>query len=159
MNAKKNFTSFFPFVFLLMLMAFLVTSCGSAKKYKSLGKKCASVKISDPGEIYSTYLINDAEKKFLKEEGFTDDQIKTIQEKGNESAWPASLNNFTSRIANPDKIKALKAYKLATLEDPVAKTDKKIILVIPAEKNKDAEDGWAPSEDIFLIIGPGGVSE
>lgn len=138
-------------VILICLIVFS-SSCSSAKKYKTMGVKCPSVKITDPGEIFSTYLISEEEIKFLKEEEFSPSDIDTIQKYGTEKNWPDAMNNLTSRFANADKIKLYRTYKLAKLND-------KTILVIPASKNAEMISEWKPLHDIYIVIGAGGVKE
>jgi len=136
----------------LLITIVLVSSCGTSKKYKTMGNKCSAVKITDPGEVFSTYMISEEEIKLLKEEGFSQGEIDTIQKYGTEKNWPAAMNNLTSRFANPDKIKAYRTYKLTKLND-------KFVLVIPAQRNPEQGEGWVPEHDIYIVIGSGGVKE
>lgn len=151
MNKSDVLKTFNTLSISLLLIVF-VSSCGSSKRYKTMGNKCTPVKITDPGEIFSTYMISEEEIKFLKEEGFSQAEIDTIQKYGTEKQWPAGMNNLTSRFANPDKIKSYHAYKLTKFND-------KIIIVIPSQRNTVEEEEWAPVHDIYIVIGVGGVKE
>ena len=149
---SKYRTPTFLFGIAIVLLMFMASSCGSAKKYKTMGVKCKSVKITDPGEIFSTYLINEEEMNFLKTGDFSQSEIDTIQKYGTEKNWPDAMNNLTSRFANADKIKLYRVYKLT-------KMNEKIILVIPASKNSEMISEWKPLHDIYIVIGAGGVKE
>ena len=51
----------------------------------------------------------------------------------------------TYELNDPDKLKSYVVYKVVTLED-------KIILVAPLKYNKDKDNGWALSRDVFFVM-------
>ncbi|MFI5171916.1 MAG: hypothetical protein ACHQFW_05970 [Chitinophagales bacterium] len=122
------------------------------KKYKVDGKKCVRVEITDPGEFYSTYNIEEAEIEMLKAQKVKPILLDHIINNHTEDKWPAQLGNLDSRVANPEKIKSYAVYK-------VAKMDDKFVLVVPASHNSDKGEGWAPTRDIFFVVGSTGVKE
>lgn len=140
----------------LVLALFIILSAvqvnAQSKKYKIEGKKCTRVEITDPGELYSSYELLDEDIALLKIEKVKPFLLESIQNNHTEDKWPSELGNLDSRIQNPDKIKSLVAYK-------VCKLDGKYLLVVPAKHNAELGSGWAPSRDIFMVIGETGVKE
>lgn len=138
----------------LMILLILSVSLAQAqkKKYKLDGNKFPLVEISDPGEVYSTYVLQDSEIELLKIEKIKPYLLDIIINNHTEAQWPQEMGNLDSRVSNPDKIKSYTAYK-------VCKFDKKYLLVIPAKYNKDMGAGWAPSKDMFIVVGESGLKE
>jgi len=140
---------------LVLAIFFILSSTlvnAQSKKYKIEGKKCTRVQITDPGELYSSYELLDEDIALLKIENIKPFLLESIKNYHTEDKWPSEMGNLDSRIQNPDKIKSLVAYKVCKLEG-------KYLLVIPAKHNSELEVGWAPSRDIFMVIGETGVTE
>lgn len=140
----------------LILAVFLILSSSllnaQAKKYKIEGKKCARVEITDPGELYSNYTLLDEDIEKMKIDNIKPYLLDNITNNHTEDRWPAEMKDLTSRVNNPEKIKSFVAYNVCKLEG-------KYILVIPAKHNSSMGEGWAPSKDIFIVIGESGVKE
>jgi len=138
----------------LLTLLLLTTSAANAqaKKYKIEGKKCSRVEIIEPGDLFSTYDLNDGEIEMMKIQGVNAPLLEKIINTHTEDSWPASLGSLDQRIANPDKIKDYAVYKLATIED-------KVILVAPAKFNQNKESGWALTKDIFIVMYKSGIKE
>lgn len=140
---------------LVLAILFILSSTlvnAQSKKYKIEGKKCTRVEITDPGELYSSYELLDEDLAILKIENVKPFLLESIQNNHTEDKWPSELGNLESRVDNPDKMKSLVAYK-------VCKLDGKYLLVIPAKHNSELGSGWAPSRDIFMVIGESGIKE
>lgn len=121
-----------------------------SKKYKLEGKKCTRVEIIDPGELYSTYELNEGELEMMKVAGLTNYLIDEIKRNHMEDAWPEKLGDLDSRIAEPDKIKTYVVYKVIEFED-------KVIVVAPVKYNKDKDTGWALTKDVFFVMSLKGI--
>lgn len=144
---KKITTSGVLLIILLLINADLDAQ---SAKYKIGKVKCTKVEITDPGEFYSTYEFEQADLDQLKSAGITDGDIEKIKNANTESAWPAQLGNFDTRIQNADKLKSYVVYKVAAIGD-------KYLLVVPAKYNSKMGDGWAPQNDIYFVVGKAGV--
>ncbi len=141
-----------PIVILAMLLLTTSAVNAQAKKYKIEGKKCPRVEIIEPGDLFSTYDLNDGEIEMMKIEGINAPLLEKIISTHTEDSWPTAFGSLDQRIANPDKIKAYAVYKVATIED-------KVILVVPAKFNKDKDAGWALTKDVFIVINKSGIKE
>ncbi len=121
-----------------------------AKKYKIDGRKCPRVEITDPGEFYSTYDFEDGEVELMKIDNIKPVLLEKIEANHTETSWPSALAKLDNRTSNPDKVKSYVVYSVAKIND-------KYILVVPAKYNSDKEEGWAPSHDIFFVVGQSGI--
>ena len=140
----------------LVLAVFFILSAtlvnAQSKKYKIEGKKCTRVEITDPGELYSSYELLEEDIALMNVEEIKPFLLESIKNNHTEDKWPSEMGNLDSRVKNPDKMKSLVAYKVCKLEG-------KYLLVIPAKYNSELGSGWAPSRDIFMVIGESGVKE
>lgn len=140
-------------IHIALLTLFILTSGAvdaQAKKYKIEGIKCTRVEIIVPGDLFSTYDLNDGEIEMLKIQKVNTVLMEKIVNNHKEDAWPSSFGNLDQRIANPEIVKSYVVYKLADLED-------KVVLIVPAKYNKDKDGGWSLSKDIFLIMNKSGI--
>lgn len=139
---------------LILAIGFISLSSGSVlaqKKYKLMGKKYKAVKITDPGELYSTYDFEDEEASELKKT-LGAALFENINANHTETTWPEKFGDFDTRIDNEEKTKAYKVFLVAELGE-------KNILVVPAKYNKGMGDGYTSSKDFYIVIGNSGLSK
>ncbi len=141
-----------PLVLTLVFILSVSLVNAQSKKYKLDGIKYHRIEITDPGEVYSTYILQESDIELLKIEKVKPYLLDQITNNHTEEQWPKELGNLDSRVANPDKIKSYTVYM-------VCKFDKKYLLVIPAKYNADMGEGWAPTKDIFIVVGENGIKE
>lgn len=136
---------------LLLILLFMMPHSASAqKKYKTFGRKCAAVSITDPGEMYSTYELSSEEQGDILKSGVSEDLMGDILGYDNEGSWPEAMTNLDSRLENAAVIMKYKAFKVATW-------DSKCVLVIPAKYNANMPQGFAPDHDFYMIINKIGI--
>ena len=146
-----DYRYFLTFVLFVGFVSMNITPLHAQKKYKTMGKKFVVVTITDPGELYSTYELNDEEAAALKKE-FGEDLFKDITGKYNEGAWPSKFGDFDTRIENEETTKKYKVFL-------VKEFDGKNLLVVPAKYNKGMGEGFAPDSDFYLVIGDKGLNK
>lgn len=131
---------------LFALLALLLVSTSLFAQFKAK----RSVKISDPGQLYSSYnLSREDENAIRKQVG--DEGLSLIKSACHEEQWPKGIAAFDDRQKAREKIKQYKAFVVAQFSD-------KYILWIPAKKNKRMDDEMKSPNDFFFIVGKKGVS-
>jgi len=147
LSVKINFKYFFLFLF-ITIIAISENSCFLSKN--SATKSYKKVSIVDPGMIYSTYSIEDSEKKIILDNGISFKQFQDIAEYSRENTWPIAMQTLSTRINNRENIKKYSAYLVTTFND-------KCILLIPAKKNKHMIPDMQLKRDFYIIIGCSGI--
>ena len=126
--------------FAIALTAVLNFKCASTNNYSKL----RAVTIVMPGEVYSTYNMDESEKAKVTEAA---NKSKTspdyVFSKAQETGWPKPLNDFSYRIDNPKEIEALKVRIFADMGED------KYLLIVPAKENKGS--ALNITEDIFMV--------
>ena len=140
----------FSAVLLLFIFVFSTAANAQSKTYKVGKRKCERVEIADPGEFYSTYDFETTDIDIITAAGLKEEHIALVQQYHKESNWPTELGNFNVRINEQEKIKSYVVYKIATIGD-------KVLLVAPAKYNQQLGEGWAPTQDIYFVVGQAGV--
>lgn len=138
-------------IILSTLVLLFVCACG-ATTYQLMGKKYPAVVIDDPGELYSTYEFTKADRKELIEQGFKDETIRNIEKMAVETNWPIGIKELDGRSALREKMKQYKAFKIGKISG-----GEKAIIAIPASSNKKMPKDMRPAQDIFFVIGTGGL--
>jgi len=104
-------------LFTLILFSLVTANFSYAQKsYKWMKKKCPLVSITDAGEMYSTYQIEQNDREILKsKEKLNEQQIETILNNCKENNWEGGMRELKSRTDNKDIIQKFKAFKVAQL--------------------------------------------
>ena len=104
------------------------------------------VKLLKPSNIYGSaeLRIDDAAQVLLKEL-LSYREVAHIEIRSNEKGWPTGINNIGDRKELAEKLKKYKAYALGEF-------DGKMILIVPATKNKRIHRRARPIVDIYLVI-------
>lgn len=147
--------NFKSILFLPLILLFVFGTAGNLsaqKKFKACGKKCKAVRISDPGEIYSTYEFSSEEEDQIMK--ITSEAcLSKVLDAHTEDTWPSKMQELDDRIANEDKTKMYKVFLLCEFGDG------KNVLVVPAKLNKKMPEGYAPEADFYIVIGDSGIEK
>jgi hypothetical protein len=109
------------------------------------------MKINDPAAVYGRIDLRsdkDIESMLHKIMGYR--AVDHVQVRCNESGWPSGMNTLAERDQLGDEIKKYKAYALTQWDD-------KILLIVPAAKNKHINRRARPMADIYLVIDSKGI--
>ena len=115
----------------------------------SLSAQKKRVVIIDSGELYSTYIFTESEEEDIRAQ-VSASVMQEILDYHTEDSWPRDIASLESRENNRPAISSYMAYQ-------VAKTGEKVILYVPARKNKKLPDGLRPKRDFYFVIGTEGV--
>lgn len=135
-------------VVVLFLVAVSFTAC--TKAFYIDGKKAQQVKITDLGEIHSTYNLSKAEKAEvsgqLKDKSLIDEIVRYTKE----NTWPDAVNTLDDRLANRKTMERYNYYKVASFGN-------KTIVSIPAEKNQHMPAAYIPQGPMYIIFSSSAV--
>lgn len=115
----------------------------------AFSQKAKPIKIVDPGELYSTYDLQQTEKDEISKQ-VKSGEYEYILTHCNEDSWPEGINTLDERLENVEAIKNYKAFK-------VAKLDAIYVVKIPAKDNKKIKGDMKPEHDFYFIIGEKGI--
>jgi hypothetical protein len=109
-------------------------------------KAMPAAKITQPEFVYATYdLATDPlALHTLEARGLSPAEIDAVIFRSHERNWPEGIDAFEKRRT---KLKLFKKYKAHI----AAKWENKVLLVIPAEINKDLPAGLRPYMDIYMV--------
>lgn len=128
----------------LLLVTHLVTGAQS-------GNKLQRMKITDSGELYSTFSWDDnPAAKTAVVLAVTATEFSDIVKYSNESYWPSAISTLDGRNNMRDKIDDYVVYKVADF-------DNRYLLKIPAGENYFMPSNMQSSHDFYFVIGKSGA--
>lgn len=130
------------FLFLLVLLLPLTQA------QPELNKR---VRITDAGELYSTFDLGDSEASSALRRMFGASYNKMLK-RSTESGWPSGLATLSSRQDNRDAIESFVAYE-------VYRFGQYVVLVIPASENTGQPADLRSSEDFYMIFNEPGIED
>lgn len=130
-------------VVVLLFVATAFTAC--TKAFYIDGKKAQPVKITDLGEMYSTYNMSQAEKTEVSRQLNTKSLLDEIIRYTKENTWPDGVNTLDDRLANRSIMQRYNFYKVASFGN-------KTIVSIPAEKNQHMPAAYIPQGPMYIIF-------
>jgi hypothetical protein len=130
-------------VVVLLLVAISFTAC--TKAFYIDGKKAQEVKITDLGEMYSTYNLSQAEKTEITRQLNNKSLLDEIIRYTKENTWPDGVNTLDDRLANRSIMQRYNFYKIASFGN-------KTIVSIPAEKNQHMPAAYIPQGPMYIIF-------
>ena len=103
-------------------------------------------KITKPDGVYATYDLSKDPKALeeLERRGLNKQEIDAVVFRSQQRNWPEGIDSFEDRFPNLAKFKKFKAFS-------AAKWDGKVLLIIPAEKNKKIYPTLRPYLDIYMV--------
>lgn len=139
---KTHCMKFIPQVMVFFL---LVTAAGCTRGFYIDGKKAVEVRITDLGEMYSTYNITEAEKTEIKKQLNDKNLINEIIRYSKEIQWPDAVNTLDERLDNRSVMMKYNFYKVASFGN-------KTIVAVPQEKNKHMPAAYIPQAPMYIIF-------
>jgi hypothetical protein len=127
----------------LLLVVLTVTAC--TKGFYIDGKKATTVKITDLGEMYSTYNLSQAEKTEVTRQLNNKSLLDEIVRYAKENTWPDGVNTLDDRLANRKIMERYNFYKVASFGN-------KTIVSVPAEKNQHMPAAYIPQGPMYIIF-------
>lgn len=106
----------------------------------------AVARVSDFGELYSTYGVQDLKTELAGQ--FSTTKLAYIAENAQETAWPADIAQLDGRNTHRPRMYDYKMYKVATF-----KGDSYTLLLVPAAENSHMPPGMRPEHDIYFVVG------
>jgi hypothetical protein len=128
---------------LLLLVAVSFTAC--TKGFYIDGKKAQAVKITDMGEMYSTYNLSQAEKTEVSRQLNDKSLLDVIIRYTKEGTWPDAINTLDDRLENRKTMERYNFYKVASFGN-------KTIVSAPAEKNQHMPAAYIPQGPMYIIF-------
>lgn len=108
-------------------------------------KGLREAKILKPDELFATYeLAADSAAKAAMLRTMSEAEYGQVVFRSNETNWPDGMDTFDERFPRIQEFKKYKAFASA-------KWDDKILLIVPAEKNKKMSALLRPYVDLYLI--------
>jgi len=129
---------------LLIILLVFIASC-SPKGFMFNGKSAQQVKITDIGELFSTYNFSSEEKQQLNNQIKNADLVNEIITYAKEDAWPDAINTLDERLKVRPTMLKYNFYKVAT-------AGTKTIVVVPADKNKHMPSGFVPKGPMYMVF-------
>ena len=117
------------------------------------GNTAQRMKITDSGELYSTFDWDDNDNTGAKTAvvlAVSAAEFSDIVKYSHESYWPAGINNLDGRNNLRSKINDYVVYKVAEFDD-------RYLLRIPASENKGMPQNMQSTHDFYFVIGKAGV--
>ena len=130
-------------VIVLMFIAASFTAC--TKVFYIDGKKATAVKVTDLGEMYSTYNLSQAEKTEVTRQLNNKSLLDEIVRYAKENTWPDGVNTLDDRLANRKIMERYNFYKVASFGN-------KTIVSVPAEKNQHMPAAYIPQGPMYIIF-------
>ena len=131
------------FGMVLLLIAVAFTAC--TKGFYIDGKKATPVKVTDLGEMYSTYNLSQAEKTEVSRQLNNKSLLDEIVRYAKENTWPDAVNTLDDRLANRKIMERYNFYKVASFGN-------KTIVSVPAEKNQHMPAAYIPQGPMYIIF-------
>lgn len=128
---------------LLLFVAASVIAC--TKGFYIDGKKATAVKVTDLGEMYSTYNLSQAEKAEVSRQLNNKSLLDEIVRYAKENTWPDGINTLDDRLANRKIMERYNFYKVASFGN-------KTIVSAPAEKNQHMPAAYIPQGPMYIIF-------
>lgn len=103
-------------------------------------------RITKPDGVYATYDLSKDEQalKELESRGLSQQEIDAVVFRSQQRNWPEGIDSFEERFPQLVKFKKFKAFS-------AAKWDGKVLLIIPADKNKKVHPMLRPYLDIYMV--------
>lgn len=103
-------------------------------------------KIKKPDGVYATYDISkdSTALKELERRGLSKQEIEAVAFRSQQRNWPDGMDSFEDRFPKLAQFKKFRAFS-------AAKWDGKVLLIIPAEKNKKVHPTLRPYLDIYMV--------
>lgn len=139
---KIHFMKFIPQVMILLLV---VVAAGCTKGFYIDGQKATEVRITDLGEMYSTYNITETEKTEIKQQLKDKNLILEIVRYSKENQWPDAVNTLDERLDNRSVMMKYNFFKVASFGN-------KTIVAVPQEKNKHMPAAYIPQGPMYIIF-------
>lgn len=111
-------------------------------------------KITDPGQLYSTYNLESDESGVAQwlRNTYGNAAAAEIMKRAVESGWPAGINNFSDRSNYREGFRDYVAYYIADIGAS------KVLLWIPMNKNQHMPAACRGDNDIYMVYGRNGLS-
>ena len=131
------------FVIILLLAVVAFSAC--TKGFYIDGKKATAVKVTDLGEMYSTYNLSEAEKTEVSRQLNNKSLLDEIVRYAKENTWPDAVNTLDDRLSNRKTMERYNFYKVASFGN-------KTIVNVPAEKNQHMPAAYIPQGPMYIIF-------
>lgn len=129
---------------LTILFLVVVASC-SPKGFMFNGKSAPQVKVTDIGELFSTYNFSSEEKQQLNSQIKNAELVNEILTYAKEDAWPDAINTLDERLKVRPTMLKYNFYKVAT-------AGSKTVVAVPADKNKHMPSGFVPQGPMYMVF-------
>lgn len=114
-------------------------------------KSLREAKIIKPDDLFATYeLAADSAGKTAMLRTMSESEYQQVVFRSNETNWPDGINTFDERYPKLADFKKYKAYASA-------KWDDKVLIIVPAEKNKKMPALLRPYVDLYFIYSKSAV--
>ncbi|RXK62361.1 hypothetical protein ESA94_04945 [Lacibacter luteus] len=123
----------------------VVTAAACTKGFYIDGKKAVQVKVTDLGEMYSTYNITESEQTEVKRQLTDKGLMSEIIRYSKENQWPDAVNTLDERLENRSVMMKYNFYKVASFGN-------KTIVAVPQEKNKHMPAAYIPQGPMYIIF-------
>ena len=130
---------------MIAVFLFIVAAAGCTKGFYIDGKKAVQVKVTDLGEMYSTYNITESEQTEVKRQLTDKGLMSEIIRYSKENQWPDAVNTLDERLENRSVMMKYNFYKVASFGN-------KTIVAIPQEKNKHMPAAYIPQGPMYIIF-------
>ena len=108
-------------------------------------KGLREAKVMKPDELFATYdLAADSAARTAMLRTMSESEYEQVLFRSNETNWPDGINTFDERFPRIQDFKKYKAYASARWED-------KLLIIVPAEKNKKMPALLRPYVDLYFI--------
>lgn len=108
-------------------------------------KGLREAKIMKPDELFATYeLAADSAARTAMLRTMSESEYDQVVFRSNETNWPDGMNTFDERFPRIQEFKKYKAYASARWDD-------KVLVIVPAEKNKKMSALLRPYVDLYFI--------
>lgn len=109
-------------------------------------KNRAQARILNPDDLYATYDLqrDDAGLQAMRDQGMSPAEIDAVVFRCHESNWPDGINTFDERYPRLAQFKKYKGYVGAMWAD-------KVLVIVPAEKNRRMPILMRPYVDIYMV--------
>ena len=108
-------------------------------------------KITDSGDLYSTYSWDEPKDKESLERQLGVRYAADVIKYSHEDNWPSGIATLDGRNANRAELNSYNIEQVADLGD-------KYVVVVSPTQNRDKPSNMKPSRDIYLIIAKTGVT-
>lgn len=111
-----------------------------------------TARITKPDELYATYDLADdsAAQAAMTRYGMSGPEIKAVVYRSQQSNWPEGIDTYEERAQH---LKEFKKYKALV----AAQWAGKVLLIVPAEQNRQLPTRIRPCMDLYFVYAQSGV--